>query len=395
MFKKLNLLFIILFTLIILFIGLFNYIVDPYNVIHTRYKSLHLGEYNKDIIGTILNLSKKAKFNYVVIGSSTTNCFFHRNILNKEKALYMMINQFDVISEVEYLKFILDIHPEITTIIFPVEYAFYFVNDTDRTPAMYHKNLTVKDFSKLLFSTETTTKSIEKAYLFISNLPYSLNEIKEQHKNFPENKNFSQNITDETFEGSNETSVFINRNYSDCLRKPFQKNKYNALNDLKELIEQKNKKIIFIFPPYHALAQAYIYKTNKNNEIQNLKRYIVNNFPESEIIDFSFINKYTAEPLNETYNYRDIVHPQGEPGYLFYCTLKYKNEFKNKGIYIRLTKENLENTINWQDKELEKYINKNDSLVNTFISTPNNMKDRRINKVFSMPENCKYYLDNY
>ena len=393
--KKLNLLFIILFIFIIGLIGIFNYIIDPYDILHSKYNYLHIGDYNKNLIGTLLNISKNKKFNYLIMGSSTTYCFFHRNVIENKSTLFMITEQFDFVSQVEYLKYILDIHPEIDTIIFPIEYAFFSVNDTEKTPEIQNQNMILGYFQNLFFSSETTLKSIKKAYLFISNFPNSLNQIKQENKLFSNNDNFNHKITDEIFEGTSEAPVFEKRNYSDCLNKPINNNKYNALKSLKELMEKKNKKIIFIFPPYHALTQAYIYKTKKNNEIQNLKRYIVNNFPKSEVIDFSYINKYTSEPLSETYNYVDIIHPQGEPGHLFYCTLKYLDEFKKKDLYVKLSKNNIEETINWQERRLEEYIEKNNKNINDFINLPLELKDKKTIKMFYLPKNCKYYIDNY
>ncbi len=384
MFKK-NLLFVILFILIFCVISLFNYLTDPYNIFFNHNNFLYMSKHNKDMYETILNLSKKIKFDYLVLGSSTTHGLIHKKLVENKKAIYMITTQFDVITQVEYLDFILDIHPEINTIIFPVEYAFYSINDTQRTPSVNKRTITAEDISRLLFSYETTSKSIKKVSEIIENF------LSQRGHNIPPADN--GNIKEEIFGGTNEISVFTKRNYSDCLTKSFQKNKYDSIEKLKQIIQTKNKNIIFIFPPYHALTQAYLYKINKNDETENIKRYIVKNFPNSKIIDMAFINKYTEEPLEDTNNYRDIVHPVGEPGYLFYCALKYPEAFKNRDIFIQLTPDNIETKLKWQKARLEKYIKLNDNYINTFINYPSEYRDTNIRKIFSMPETCEYYIN--
>ena len=389
MFKKSNLLFITSFIIVIILIGLFNYCINPYNINFSRSKNLYLFEYKKELVETILNLSRNSKYKNIVLGSSTTHGFFHKNILSNTTSIYMLLNQFDITTQMEYLDYILTIHPEIETIIFPVEYAFFGVNDIDRTPQINQKKRTINTISRLLFSRETTIKSIKKTTLFISNFPNSLKELKTQGS--IANETIEQNI----FGGSNEISSFVQRNYSDCIPKPFLKSKYEALKRLKEISINKNKEIIFIFPPYHALAQAYLYKTNKNSEIENIKKYVVENFPTSKIIDYAFINSITSEPIENTPNYRDIIHPIGEPGFIFYCTLKYPAEFKDKNLYVELSKENINSTLKWQKNRLEQYLIQNSQYINNFIDLSLSYANKNSIKTVSMPENCKYYLDKY
>ena len=391
MFRKANFLFITSFICIFIFIGLFNYIVDPYNIIFTKNKTIHLEDYKKEMIENVLNYSSQTKFEYLVLGSSTMTGFFHKNILSNKTALFLTIPQFDFITQVEYLEIALKIHPEIKTIIFPIEYAFFSINDSDRTPKINYKKLNIKDIAKLLFSKETTIKSLNKILECISNPNLIKEEIKKRGTNIEKQKS-----SEERFGEVYELSTFPERNYSDCIAKPFHKEKYKSLKKLKEITEHnKDKKVIFIFPPYHALAQSYIYKTNKHEIIQNIKKQIVKNFPNAKIIDFAYINKYTQEPIEQTYNYRDIIHPQGEPGSLFYCSLKHLDDFNKKDIYEILTKENIDKIIAIQNTKLKEYIKNNEKYIDNFIKKGQETKNKKIIKSLSLPESCQYYIDYY
>lgn len=383
MFKKSNFIFIITFIFIFIFIGAINYYIDPYEILFHKEKSLYLFNTKKELIETTLNLSKKSKFNYVVMGSSTTNDFLNKDILYDKKTIFMTTNQFDIIKQVDYLDFVLETHPEINTIIFPIEYAFFSIDDVNKTYPVNKKRLTINDISRLLFSKEATQKSVKK---ILSNISTPKN-IKKRKKPIPEN------INDETFVKKLNLSIFYKRNYKDCIFPPFQKEKFTALEKIKKIVEKRNKKIIFIFPPYHAMAQGAFFIKGKNNEIEYIKKYVTSNFQNVEVIDFAFINKYTSEPLEKTYNYKDIMHPNGEPGHLFYCALKYPNEFKNKDLYIHLTQENIDNTLTLQRKRLKEYTNNNIENINKFMEYEIRSWNERIEKEYYPPNNCNGYLN--
>lgn len=396
-FKNSNFLFISLLIIFFSFIGLFNYIIDPYNIFFSKNynKTLYLDEYTPNMTAAILKLSKKSKFNYVVLGGSTTYNFFREKHINNKKSIYMLKKQrFNIKAQVEYLKFILELHPEIETIIFPIEYVSYFILDERRI--FLHKKITVKEISRLLFSYEATLKSIKKQHTLISNQFYIPKQIKEEFELKKETDiKYNIDIKEEIFDESHKTSILKKRNYSKWLTSGFQEYNYTHLKDLKNIIFKQNKEIIFIIPPYHGLTQAFIYEQNQYEKIENLKRWIVNNFPNSRIIDFAFINKYTKEPIETTYNYVDPVHPIGHLGNLFYCVLNYYNDFKDENIYIELSKENIDDVLKWQRQRLEQYIKENNEYINNFISLPYKFHNLREEKIFYPPNDCSFYLNNH
>lgn len=390
MFKKSNLLFVILFISIFGFTGLLNYYTDPYDILHKDYKTLYCFNEKKELLKTIFYFSQKEKYEYLVVGSSTTNDFFNKNLLADKKTIFMTSKQFDFSSQVEYLEYILKIHPEIKTIIFPIEYAFFSINDESKTPKIKDDNLNIKDITTLLFSKESTLNSLKNLYNQIKKPKQIINNIKKTK----DSKNQNNINEKESFSGSREISVFEKRNYYYSCTQPFLKQRYKSLEKLKNIIKDNDKKVIFFFPPYHALGQAFFYKTNKNNDIKEIKKYIVNNFPNAEIYDFAFVNNYTSEPLNQTKNYKDIMHPQGEPGYLYYCVLKHLNNFKDKQIYTKLTPNNVDKTIKWQEEKLKEYIKKNSENINIFMAYKQKDWEIPTKRIFNFPDNCNSYIND-
>lgn len=371
MIKKLNLLFIILLISIITGIGIFNYIADPYNILHKFPKNIYISYYPRSIYLIVLKLSQHKKYDYIALGSSTMESFMSNVLFKDKKTIYLMTERFDLRQQIKYLDFILSIHPEIKTIIFPIEYPFYYIDRYDKTlpiPEQEEENLTVQEFFRLFLSFETISSEM-KQYNTPPKPPF-LGWNKEKYKVYNKRNCFNEYMKD-----------FTNSDYSEFVK-------------LKQII--KDRKIIFIIPPYHALVQSVIYEKNLHNEVENIKRYIVNNFTDTKIIDFAFINKYTAEPIETTYNYTDIVHPLGHPGHLFFCVLKYPDKFRDKDIFIQLSKENIEKTLEKQREDLRLFHEKNKSYILDFMqyTSPKHQK-KYIYKNFTPPKDCNYYINNY
>lgn len=358
----------------------------------------------------ILKISKKYKYDYLIIGGSTANSIIDANLLQNKNLIYMITTQFSFEKMVQYLDFITDIHPEISTIILPVEYAVYSRDYGNKTPDINNKKTTIKDLFKLYFSYDTTRKSINKIISFFPNFQDSLNCLNRHNKNLyitdindkkfcsgiesTENCNTEFDIKNEKFTKENYINIFDKYTYSHLFNQNFREETYTSLTKFKQIIKEKNKKIIFVFPPYHGLVQAQFYNNEKYNEVESIKKWIVDNFPNQKIIDMAFINKYTQEPLETTLNYIDIVHPLGKPGHIFYCALKYYNQFKDKDIYIELNKDNITDTLKWQKERLENYISKNNQYIIDFVNLPYEPEIKYQKKLFIPPNNCSFYLNN-
>ncbi|MGM9994465.1 MAG: hypothetical protein ACI37R_07045 [Candidatus Avigastranaerophilus sp.] len=376
-YKKRNIIIIILGIFIFGSIGFFNYLVDPYGIIHSFPNLLCISDYPRNMYPTVLKLSKKHKYEYLIIGSSATKRFINRSLFNNKNTIYMMTDRFNLSTQIKYLKFILSLHPEIKNIIFPIEYAFYYSPEEKRPlEKPGNKFITTNDIIKLFFSLDTTLNSIKT--------------IVSDSKNIS-NKNNEQIQCDARYE---EHVIFNKKNFIGAYKKvTFPHPNDSELEELKNLIEEKNKKITIIFPPYHALIQT-IMEEKLPGKAQNLKQWVVNNFPDSKIIDFAYINNYTAEPIENSINYTDIAHPNGHTNYIFYCALKYPDKFQNKNIFVELSKDNIDEIINIQNEKLKQYSNNNREYIKKFKNYKHKDGIDFVTKNAFVPATCNYYLGN-
>ena len=241
-----------------------------------------------------------------------------------------------------------------------------------------NEKLGIKEQYDLLFSMETIKRSYKK--------------LKGEQEKDTKGTNKNITITTNINWAKEQYKVFYKRNFHNGFLIDYNENDYSEFEKLQKITENRN--LIFIFPPYHALLQGIIYIKNQHKKVENIKQYMVNKFPNAKIIDFAFINKYTAEPLETTDNYTDIIHPLGHVGHIFYCSLMYQKEFEDKDIFVYLSKENIDNILEEQNEKLKNYTNKNMKIITEFMKNQNKDKNLYINKEFTPPKNCNYYLKN-
>lgn len=393
MFKNLNFLFIFLFLIILGVIGLFNYIIDPYNIIFDRPTNLKLSRDNVNLLGATIKFSSKSKYSTIVFGSSLTTFWINKNLLNRDFA-FLAIDMVPKEIVSNYVKFFISIHPETRTVIFPVEYAGYYFDSSQyyqKFPVIKNKNLTIKEFTELFLSNETTKLSLKKLlnnYRLIFNKERYINNNEDIYHYFDDNSfklfNNSNNI-DIRNRDKNKYVVYVDRNYSYNL-KGLQKNTFQYLKENIESFENHNIDVTYIIPPYHALMQSKIYKEFNYEDIENIKRLLTQK-TNGRVIDFAYINKYTTENLKDTYLYNDINHPITYKYNLFYCVLNNLKEYKDKNIYVELTKDNIEKVLKEQRLLLEQYISNNHEYINDFLRIVEERNDA--SKWYSIEKNTQ------
>ena len=111
-------------------------------------------------------------------------------------------------------------------------------------------------------------------------------------------------------------------------------------------------------------------------DIETIKKFLVNKTGKS-IIDFAYINKYTTEDINKTYLYYDINHPFSYKYNLFFCAIDNLEKYKDKDVYVKLTKDNIEEVLFEQRKRLEKYIRENNPYIESFLNEKNKDSDTK------------------
>ncbi|MBQ4122309.1 hypothetical protein IJD44_01095, partial [bacterium] len=129
MHKKQNILYAFLLFLIYISIGIFNYLVDPYDIFHKKPTSIRISKYPRELYSSILKLSKNNIYKHVVIGSSTAKQLLNDNVYpffeEDKQTLYITTDNFDYYNQIKYLDFLLKINPEIENIIITIEYPFF------------------------------------------------------------------------------------------------------------------------------------------------------------------------------------------------------------------------------------------------------------------------------
>lgn len=366
MHKKINnILFVFLLFFIMGFIYLFNYFMDPYDLTFDREPSLQLSQYDKDMIGSVLKLSKTSKYDVLVIGASTTNSF----ILNdNQKYAFITYGLIPLEKLLEYTTFFLEIHPEIKTVIFPIEYTSYFVNQPYDFPVIKSKNLTLQESIRLFIALKTTRLSISKFLKHPRSIYYNIKETKQylnreyfQSLSPPrkdikviKNPDIKENFTYKVLYNYQPTLLYI------------QENVYKYLDKIINLLEDGDFEVQYIIPPYHALLQAKMSKEGKYKDVEDIKRFFVER-TNKPVWDFAYINKYTTQNLKTTYLYSNIEHPITYKYNTFYCALINPEKYKGKDIFIDLTKDNIDSVLEYQRDSLQQYILDNNENINDFL----------------------------
>ena len=369
MFKNLNLLFVFSFILILGIISSFNYIVDPYNIIFDRPPELNLSRYDKDLFAIVLKQSVKSNYNTMTFGGSSTSSFINRDFFPKNHA---MLNSGYMVSDtlLNYVKFFVKNHPELKTVIFNIEYASYYFDKKDLFPEIKSSKLTIQEIARLFLSVDTTISSIKKLKKDPKKIFNKTRYKNKQHKYqeyFNREKLFNNDeITNKTDAEDIEYNVFIKRNNNHYM-KGLKKDILEHFEEYINFFEENNVNVIYIFPAYHAMLQSKIYKDFDYKDIENIKRLFATK-AKGKVLDFAYINKYTTEDLDKTYLYVDLIHPYSYKYNFFYCTLNNLNAYKDKNVYVELTKDNIEDILSEQRKNLEKYITQNNKQIDTFLS---------------------------
>lgn len=359
--KKLfkNIFFIVLSFLFIIIICIFNYTMDPYQLFRHKYY-MNTANVPVEFVYTLMKNYKNYNYDTVIIGGSEVFTMFNFFPFNR--------NHFDIISIIgginyeqynEMLESYLTLHPKTKNVIISINYRKLLDQSDLINLPEFQEKYTLKELSKLLFSLEVTRESLLLLY----------NKIV--------NKN-NQNI--------NEYEIiaykpFLIASFSECRKdylKKLEKKNFDNTKSLINMLEERNIDYKFIIPPYSAF---YLSLINSNElwqqNINNYKKYLVSIVPEgTEIYDFAFVNKYTASsPIqNDEGLYTNSDHPSFIFGAKVFKVL-YDKKISEDSIYLMLTKENVDNMIDYESKLLKKYIENNKKSVYFYIWLSENQKE--------------------
>ena len=319
-------------TAFIISIGVFNYAVDVYCVFNKDNRINILGNI-EDNPYIAIKLKKNHKYDYVLIGNSTSKILY-LDLFNPKIAniAYPSAKITDIKN---VLCAYLDMHPETKTVILPLDLVMIGTVNKKNIASYSGKNLNINEIFRLFYHPKTTIQSIKK----LINNKDNQDKYSIYLKKIPLRK---QNKDD------------------------FEKRGMSAYSEIFKELKKRNINIICYTPPYPAYGLYYFCDLYGLKQIENLKKFIVEN--NGYLIDFAIINKHTNQPLSkQAYLFSDIVHPKIIWGYFVYGALFDRN-FKNDDLYVILNKDNIELNLTKQKQELDNWYKKNKDEYNNFLN---------------------------
>ena len=347
-----NILFIFLVILVIIGICFFNYKMDPYKLFEKK-DYMQLSAAPREMIYIIMKGYKNDKSDTVVIGGSDAECLFYE---------YYFHNYFNTISvkELSYEQYkelldaYIELHPKTRRVIIIINYINIIHGPNITIPKFSETNFTLKEYQRILFSTDITIKSL---IILKNNIQDSIKSRNNKQKKetfylnyFPKNPDRYDCTPDKL--------------------KELEKNNFEKINNLINMLDKKNIDYIFIIPPYHAIFMSLIYKNQKEAQenLDKFRRFLVSVVPEDKkIYDFAFVNKYTSSDFYTNKNglYITLSHPSvlfGAKILKILCDY----EGANHDLYFLLNKDNIEYIIKKEKNLLNEYIKNNEKLFNHY-----------------------------
>ena len=351
--KKSNLIYIFINLFLILSIALFNYLVDPYFILHKN-KPLHINRYLLDEPYIPIKIKKNEKYKYVLSGGSTVNVLNMQN-LNKDLA---DISCFKIkVDDMAQLLFnYLDKHPETKTVFLPLDLRQIADTSNNKIKHDKSKNLTSKEYFRLLFSIQTIKYSIQKLSKRIPCYPVKLVKYKVH----------DINIT------TTEMENIIIKSYSKIFRE----------------LKKRNIKVVCFIPPVHATRLVYLNEAMGYDSLMRIKEFIIKE--NGYLIDMSTINKFTSKPLKDAfYLFTDLLHPTDIYGYYIYNILL-NNPKKDEDLYTVLTKDNIKAESIKEKEKIQKWKIDNKDEYKYYLEGVKNDYVEELNKnSYDIPDDFK------
>ena len=349
-----NIFFLIFIFLIFLTILSFNYLMDPYKIFNNKTRKMNNTEafIDNSLPYIYMEAYKDVKTKNVIIGGSDAetlffcrlNDYFYNGIYLKHKVLKIK-NYYKV------LKRYLELHTETEIVILVINYASFFSHNNDIPD--YNHTKTLQDMLYPLFSIDASKESFNILKYKITSLFYK-NEYKEK---------------------TNEVVTWFNPYNTPSYKFDKLQEKENNedllyFDKVINLLKEKNIKYYILIPPYNSMVLKIINSNERYaNEINRIKRHMT--YIASNIYDSAFINKHTKANLLQD----NFLHIYGgdHPNYIFgikFFKVFFDEKNADKDFYRILTKENIEEQLNRQNKEIKNYTQQTEKDYEKFFNLP-------------------------
>ena len=337
---------------ILLLVSIFNIVIDPYIVFHSpvlKISNLKPEAKRQERMTKITEFKlDKRKIDTVFIGTSRVDWTFDKDYFKKitgKNASNMGIVGMNFNEYLEYIKLLIQIHPEIKNIYLGLDFPNFNKNivDNNRFEGFNNKpRITTSELATVLFASDTTVSS----FITISKNLTKKDLLKLYDKNgliyMFDNKKIESLFV---YSVKNDLGKF--KNYE------IENSYYDKLTELKLYCKKKNVNLHIFHTEGHAVDLATIYIGGYWNLFTQWKRDLTK---VADVYDFYYVNKISTATIKPNMpEFFDAIH--GSPAT---SNLIMDKMILNKGEYGRLnTKDSIENLTNQDTKNLEKWLKEN------------------------------------
>lgn len=359
--------YLYIFIICMLFIVIFNYIIDPYGI-HQAFIIKGFNEYKPERYANtpqskLINLLN-IKPNTVILGTSRAEFGIDPDIIDWPIGATPVYNMALGLSSFREMDYIID---EISKVKLPSKLiiGIDFISFSN-----------IKDKNKLRSVVQNTSDmNLGWSLLSFGALKASFETILSQKENLHVNYKYNGSRTSRSYDKSLEVESHRNLfdkinnryNYRAVLSSGFHsdvvKSNFNILIKMLNKLRKKNVKVILFFSPIHSELLKQIYIQDAWNSFQEVKRKLTSIVSSSpllnsiELWDFSLVNNITMEIPPVTVGkkmkwYYDSAHYKPSVGKLIFDDIFKKIET----IGVILNKDNIEGVLMSQRKNLVAYV---------------------------------------
>ena len=174
-------------------------------------------------------------------------------------------------------------------------------------------------------------------------------------------------------------------------------NKIEYLTKTVDFLKENNIEYQIVIPPNNAVYLCLLKYYNFDVLIEKFKRNLVEHF--DVVYDFLFVNRITSTNTFSKYNYWFCYpdHPSHNFSYKLILFLFFNNT-SDDSIYMKLTKNNIDEKLKTQKKLINNFIKENKDYVNYYIenATENSVENKYCTEINNIPfeiERDKNYIN--
>jgi len=323
---KKEILFVVLFVILVIAVALFNFVVDPYYIFRDStikgFNNVKTHKYSskRTIIYSDIKINSRGK-DIVFTG----NCLLSHYGSGLDNVGFFTVPVAKVAEVSNIIKNLITVSPDVKTVYWGLFFDDFWndkndeVNDT--LPDFSSKRIELQDLVNLFFSYNTTK--------------YSIETIRDSVKNHGEDIIYVYPFRE-----------IAKKKYDKQFSFDFLKN----IEETRAFAEQHGVKLVIYYSPIHVTKKMHVFSKGEWENYQELKRKLAE---ITDFYDYSMFNDYNWELLDENnQNFVDNIHPATNYNNLIVTDLL----SENKKIGKHITKNNVNLELEKDFEMLQKYI---------------------------------------